>query len=129
MSLPTEAVVSLSVALLLLVNQFGLRFLFGYRLGEDGIELRLFGARVSLIPYTAIREIRRSSLRETVNTTFGVLKAANRIFGQWVRLERDGARRRIVVLTPDDAALFVAEVHERMKQAAKAAGRAAERAR
>jgi hypothetical protein len=96
------------------VAAFMLRFLYGYRIGPDGVYLLLF----NLLPIwkydsKKILEVKRVTFGQVCSTilrhTWRVLFLGNNILGPYVVLERSGFLRYIIV-TPKNADEFCAAV-------------------
>jgi hypothetical protein len=102
------------VAVVLLVLQFGARYVLTYRLTDEDVQAVLFGiAAVSLRKYQSIEEVQVMSALEALFTP--AWRVQNRVVGRAVAIYR---RRGFfpVLYTPDDPEGFARELRRRVYQ-------------
>jgi hypothetical protein len=100
----------LGAALVLWAVVYGLRFLYGYRVENNAVEIVLLHVLpVYRVPIDEIELIKKASWSE-LGLGGSTLRLGNRLAGQCVLIQkRDGWFRRIVI-TPDDADGFIRQV-------------------
>jgi hypothetical protein len=104
------------VIVVLLVFQFGLRYVLTYRLTDEDVRAVLFGVvPVNVRRYESIREVHTISPLESLFTL--AWRVQNRFMGQGVMVFSSGSFFFGAVLyTPDDADAFARELRRRVYQ-------------
>lgn len=102
-----------------LLFQYGGRYVYNYKIRERSIEIKLFGKiPLKRILFNNIAEIRRTSYRETspfkIAEMFSTLRFGNRIWGEIVLVRQKKGFIKIVLITPDNADVFIHEVQQRL---------------
>ena len=112
-----------SLALAAVLYQFVGRYLIGYRVRPNCIEVIAFSVipvwRIALGNIAGVREARFKSFRDFVNPRmFGrylfALRLGNRVFGRRLLIELKGGVIRAVFISPDDPSEFVAALQHRL---------------
>jgi hypothetical protein len=98
----------------IVVLQFAGPYLYQYRLGDQRLEVKLFGLVPILVLYFSdISEAKVLSGSQLFNPWGGV-RFANRVFAvRPVQIRRKKGLLRSVILTPDDPESLVAEINRR----------------
>lgn len=89
------------------------RYFYNYRVNNDRIEFLLFGQ----LPFFSILltkdvEVNMVPLKSTLRTDFSTLRLGNKIFGRVVEIKRGSGLFKRILITPDDADLFIADVNK-----------------
>jgi hypothetical protein len=103
------------VMVVLVVFQFGLRYVLTYRLTDTDVRAVLFGVLpVSVRRYQSIREVHTISPLESLFTF--AWRVQNKVMGQGVMVFSSGSFFGAVLYTPDDAEGFARELRRRVYQ-------------
>lgn len=106
-----------------LLFQYAGHYAYNYKIREAGIEIALFGKiPLKRILFCNIAEIKKISYKETLPfksaEMFSALRFGNRILGEIVLVRQKKGITKIVLLTPDNANIFIHEVQQRLHELA-----------
>ncbi len=91
---------------------YSLRFLYGYRVKGDYVEIVMLGA----VPIIRVSIASIRSVREVSWTRAGIagmtLRFGNRLFSSCVMIERNSGIFRKIVVTPTDPSQFIALIEK-----------------
>lgn len=86
------------------------RYIYGYSLRGDRIDIRVFRfVRVGSISLRGIDAIREVTVSEALESGMATLRLGNRIFGRGLELRRNSGMFRTILITPDDPDAILAQ--------------------
>jgi len=95
-----------------LILQYGLRCLYGYNISRNGLEFKVF--RLLVVKTIPFKEIVSAEVLPPVKVfpwtsfkMFFALRLGNRIWGDFVLIERDRGIFRRIILTPENGSEFI----------------------
>jgi hypothetical protein len=95
-------------ALLFLIGQFVLRFIYSYDIKNGAIRVLLFAAiPVIRIPISEVVQVTRASTTRLWLNPWYAVRLGNRIIGQAVLVQRKQGLVKSIVITPDDPDRFI----------------------
>ncbi len=95
-----------------LVLQYGLRYLYGYNISQTGLEIKVLN--LFIVKTISFEEIISAEILPpsrvfpwTSLKMFFALRLGNRLWGNFVLIERNRGVFRQIILTPDNASKFI----------------------
>ena len=102
----------------ILWGQYGLRYIVHYRLEDAEIKIVSFGFRLARIRYNNIAIIKKITTKEAYTEYLpylGAWRSINRVWGSFIFIQQKGGFiNKNVLITPDNADEFIAEVKKHL---------------
>jgi hypothetical protein len=102
----------------IVVWQYGLRYLTHYKIEDTGLKIVSFGIRFARIKYENIELVKKLTTKEACTKYWQYLGAwnyPNRLWGSFIFIQQKGVSiRRNLLITPDNIEQFITELKKHL---------------